>query len=126
MWWLALLAWVAGYLVAVQPVYRAIMRAHTANKMRSGKRVEPGEVVSAIFGANAAALVWPLMVPWLLSRAAFGGGSGRRLEFQAEIEKFRDDHADAERVRNQLAQGRREIEATAQEVTRRRPPVGWD
>jgi hypothetical protein len=110
--------WFVGYMVAVQLIYRALMRGRTAEMSRKGKRMTAGDTVSAAVGASILALIWPVMTPFFVGRAAMTGSP--KIVIQDEIERYRDDHAHETRIRQQLAAGKHDIEVASRET-----PSNW-
>lgn len=118
--------WLVGWLLAIHPVYKAMLRSFIDYDLKHGHRQGIAPVIWSLVLATIAGLVWPLAIPFALSRLVYARAP--IVNARAEIDRTKEDLAADAELRRRMREARKEIEVTAREaedeVDRRNPIPG--
>jgi hypothetical protein len=106
-------AWLTGWVLAIHPIYKAILRCLVDYNGRSS-RPGVGDVIWSSILSTVAGLVWPLAIPLTLSRLVYARPP--LINARAEVDRTREDLAADAELRRRLREARNEIEVTSRDA----------
>lgn len=108
--------WAIGWLVALQPIYKALMRGRLSERRNMSYASDSLSTADAFWNSIVAtfgALCWPLAVPFIVSTMMH---TGSKPNFNKDCDRIEEEVRADENLRKQLKAARKQIEATSREA----------